>query len=194
MRKIARYRHLNTDLLACPVQCSHPNHSFIFTAGVLLALSFAPGCQSKLDRADTKAGSSRQSGDPEATDMIARVKDVSVSRLEKGLPVVRFEDWVRVNAGPDWTITWIFTQAPKNAVNQTVDFPDSVDVRGDTKDGRYFRLSVGTTTTSANQVLLFWLSGAANVQHRWVGLQHLSQLPKILHHASQSSHTLKGQN
>lgn len=105
---------------------------------------------------------------------------------QRGLPAVRFEDWVRDNAGPEWTITWSFTQGPKNESNHALDFPDSVDVRGDTKDGRYFRLSIGTTT-NANQLLVFWLNGAANVQHGWVGLQHLSQLPRSLHRASQSS-------
>jgi hypothetical protein len=110
------------------------------------------------------------------------VKDVSASRLEKGLPTVRFEDWVRVNAGPDWTIRWSFTEGGKDAAANVLD-SGSVDVRGDTKEGRYFRLSIGTTTTQ-NQILLFWLSGAVNVQHRWVGLKHLSQLPQLLHHAS----------
>jgi hypothetical protein len=138
-----------------------------------------------------QAGSYRESTDPQTADLIARVKDVSASRLDRELPTVRFEDWVRVNAGPDWTITWGFTKGPKDAANH-IDFPDSVDVHGDTKDGRYFRLSIGTTT-NANRVLLFWLSGAANVQHRWVGLEHLSQLPRLLHHASQSSHISEGQ-
>jgi hypothetical protein len=132
------------------------------------------------------AGSSLESTDPQTADLIARVKDVSASSLERGLPTVRLEDWVRVNAGPDWIITWGFSQGPVPG------FPDSVDVRGDTKDGRYFRLSIGTTTNK-NQVLLFWLSGAANVQHRWVGLEHLSRLPRLLHHPSQSSHNSGGQ-
>jgi hypothetical protein len=139
-----------------------------------------------------QAASPRKSIDPQSADLITRVKDVSASRLERGLPSVRFEDWVRVNAGPEWTITWSFNQRPKSAANQMLDFPDSVDVRGDTKDGRYFRLSIGTTT-NANQVLLFWLSGAANLQHGWVGLEHLSQLPRLLHHSSQNSHTSVGQ-
>jgi len=152
----------------------------LFWACVLTSVVFA------------QAGPSRESTDPQIADLIARVKDVSVSRLEKGLPAVRFEDWVRANAGPDWTITWGFTQGPKNEANHMLDFPDSVDVRGDTKDGRYFRLSIGTAT-NANQVLLFWLSGAANVQHRWVGLEHLSQLSRLLHNASRSSHTSEGQ-
>ena len=52
-----------------------------------------------------QAGSSRESTDPHTADLIARVKDVSASSLERGLPTVRFEDWVRENAGPDWTIT-----------------------------------------------------------------------------------------
>ena len=160
--------------------------SFNSTAGVLLALSLLLSCQPKLDRGGARPGSSLESTDPPTADLVARVKDVSASRLERGLPTVRFEDWVRVNAGPDWNITWGFSQGRKDAA---LDFPDSVDVRGDTKDGRYFRLSIGTTTTKANQVVLFWLSGAANVQHRWVGLEHLSQLPRLLHHASQSSHT-----
>ena len=103
------------------------------------------------------------------------------------MPTVRFEDWMRANAGPEWNITWGFSQGAKNA-----GFPDSVDVRGDTKDGRYFRLSIGTTT-NANQVLLFWLSGAANLQHRWVGLEHLSQLPRLLHNAGQRSHSSEAQ-
>ncbi len=139
-----------------------------------------------------QAGSSRESTDAQTADLIARVKDAPASRLQRGLPTVRFEDWVRVNAGPDWTLTWGFTQGPKNAANHMLDFPDSVDVRGDTKDGRYFRLSIGTTM-NANQILLFWLSGAANVQHRWVGLEHLSQLPPLLHHASQRPHISEGQ-
>jgi hypothetical protein len=139
-----------------------------------------------------QAGSSRESTDSQTADLIARVKDVSVSTLEKGLPTIRFEDWVRENAGPDWTITWRFSRASEELHSSGFDFPGSVDVRGDTKDGRYFRLSIGTAT-NANQVLLFWHSGAANVQHRWVGLEHLSQLPRLLHHASQSSHTSQAQ-
>ena len=112
------------------------------------------------------------------------VKDVSASSLERGLPAVRFEDWVRVNTGPDWTIIWGFTQGGKDVANHVLD-SGSVDVRGDTKDGRYFRFSIGTTTTS-DKVFVFWLNGAANVHHRWVGLKHLSQLPRLLGHASQS--------
>jgi hypothetical protein len=173
------------------VSRSRPNRLFISRVGVLLAFALSLSCQSKLDPAGAKARSSRESTDSQTADLIARVKDVSVSRLERGLPTVRFEDWLRVNAGPDLTITWALSQGPKNAANQMLDFPDSVDIRGDTKDGRYFRLSIGTTT-NANQVLLFWLSGAANVQHRWVGLEHLSQLPRLLHHASQSSHASEG--
>jgi hypothetical protein len=138
-----------------------------------------------------QTGPSRESTDSQTADLIARVKDVSVSRLEKGLPAVRFEDWVRENTGPDWTITWNFNRATKVHASG-LDFIGSVDVRGDTKDGRYFRLSIGTATND-NQVLLFWHSGAANVQHKWVGLQHLSQLPRSLHHTSPSSHTSPGQ-
>ena len=134
-----------------------------------------------------QGGSSRESTDPQTADLIARVKGISASSLERRLPAVRFEDWVRTNAGPDWTITWGFTEGVK-----TAGFPDTVDVRGDTKDGRYFRLSIGTTTTT-NQVVLFWLSGAANVQHRWVGLEHLSQLPRFLHNAGQRTHTSEAQ-
>jgi len=133
------------------------------------------------------AGSSQESTDPKTADLIARVIDVPASMLDKGLPAVRFEDWVRENAGPDWTITWRFSRATE-VQSSGFDFPGSVDARGDTKDGRYFRLSIGTAT-NANQVLLFWHSGAVNVQKRWVGLEHLSQLPRLLHHASQSSHT-----
>lgn len=137
------------------------------------------------------AGSSRESTDPQTAELIARVKDVSASNLEKRLPAVRFEDWVRENAGPDWTITWRFSPAPE-VQSSGFDFHGSVDARGDTKDGRYFRVSIGTAT-NANQVLLFWHSGAVNVQNRWVGLEHLSQLPPLLHHASQSTHTSAGQ-
>lgn len=129
-----------------------------------------------------QAGSSRESTNAQTADLVARVKSVSASSLERKLPTVRLEDWVRANAGPEWTISWGFSEGAKEA-----GFPDTVDVRGDTKDGRYFRLSIATTTT-ANQVVLFWLSGAANVQHRWVGLQHLSQLPRFLHNAGQRSH------
>lgn len=137
------------------------------------------------------AGSSRGSTDLQTADLIARVKDVSASKLDKGLPAIRFEDWVRENAGPDWTIRWGFTQGGKDVANHVLD-SGSVDVRGDTQDGRYFRVSIGTTTTTDN-VFLFWLNGAANVHHRWVGLEHLSQLPQVLHHVSQSSHTSAGQ-
>ena len=170
---------------------SQPNRLFIPTAGVLVALTLSLSCQSKLNKPGPEARSSRESTDPKTLDPIARVKDVPASSLEKGLPAVRFEDWVRDSAGPDWTITWSSTPGPKNESNHALDFPDSVDVRGDTKDGRYFRLSIGTTT-NANQVFVFWLNGAANVQHGWVGLQHLSQLPRSLHRASQSSHTSAG--
>jgi hypothetical protein len=136
------------------------------------------------------AGSPRESTDAQTADLIARVKDVSASNLEKGLPAVRFEDWVRENAGPDWTISWGFTQGGKDIANHVLD-SGSVDVRGDTKDGRYFRVSIGTTTTS-DKVFLFWINGAANVHQRWVFLEHLSQLPRLLHRASQSSHTSAG--
>ena len=166
---------------------SQPQIAFITAAGVLLALSLSLSCESKQDKADAKARSSLGSIDQQTADLIARVKDVSAARLERSLPSVRFEDWVRANTGPDWTITWAFSQGPKNEANHMLDFPDSVDVRGDTKDGRYFRLSIGTSR-NANQVLLFWLSGAANVQHRWVGLEHLSQLPRLLERAGQSPH------
>jgi len=134
---------------------------------------------------------SRESTDLQTADLIARVKDVSASKLDKGLRPIRFEDWVRENAGPDWTISWGFTQGGKDVANHVLD-SGSVDVRGDTKDGRYFRVSIGTTTTS-DKVLLFWLSGAANVNHRWVGMEHLGQLPRLLHHSSQASHTSAGQ-
>ncbi len=133
-----------------------------------------------------QTGPSREAPDPHTAELIARVKDVSVSRLERGLPEVRLEDWVRQNVGPDWAVTWRFTEGPKNPSNHALDFPDSVEVRGDTKDGRYFRLSIGAATTT-NQVVLFWQSGALNVQHKWVGVQHLSQLPRALHRASQSA-------
>jgi hypothetical protein len=170
-----------------------PNRSFISAAGPLLALSLSLSCQSKLDRAGATARSSQESTDPTTADLIARVKDVSASKLDKGLPAVRFEDWVRENAGPDWIITWSFSRAYQ-VQSSGFDFPGSVDVRGDTKDGRYFRLSIGTAT-NANQVLLFWHSGAVNVSRTkvWVGLVHLSQLPRLLHHASQSSHTSEEQ-
>jgi len=170
---------------------SQPDRSFISAAVVLLALSLSIFCQSKLDRAGATAPASRQSADPKIADLIALVKDVSASSLERGLPAVRFEDWMRVNTGPDWTISWGFNQGGKDVANHVLD-SGRVDVRGDTKDGRYFRLSIGTTTTS-DKVLVFWLNGAANVQHRWVGLEHLSQLPRLLGHASQSSHTSNGQ-
>jgi hypothetical protein len=165
-----------------------PNRAFISAVGALLALGLSLSCQSKPDKADANAHAPQGSTDSQAADLIAAVKDVSASRLEKGLPVVRFEDWLRVNSGPDWTTTWSFSQNSKNAPN----FPDSVDIRGDTKDGRYFRFSIGTTT-NANHVLLFWLNGAVNVQHKWVGLEHLSQLPRLLHPATQNSHSSDGQ-
>lgn len=135
-----------------------------------------------------QAGSARESTDAQTADLVARVKDVSPSKLERGLPEGRFEDWVRATAGPDWTITWSFSQGPKNPTNHALDFPDSVDVRGDTKDGRYFRLSIGTTI-NANQVFLFWLSGSVNVQQKWVGVQHLSQLPRALNTTGQKAHS-----
>ena len=191
MNEIAPYRQLNSELLACPVSRSQPSRTFISTAGVLLALSLSLSCHSKPTGQPEKARSSGESTDSQAADLIARVKDVSASNLEKGLPTVRFEDWVRENAGPDWTTTWRFNRADE-LHSSGLDFIGSVDVRGDAKDGRYFRLSIGTAT-NANQVLLFWHSGAANVQHRWVGLEHLSQLPRFLHHARQSSHTSEGQ-
>lgn len=170
---------------------SQPNRSLISTAGALLALSLSLSCHSKPTVQAQKAPSSGESTDSQTADLIARVKDVSVSRLDKGLPTVRLEDWLRENAGPDWTTTWRFTRADELHASG-LDFIGSVDVRGDTKDGRYFRVSIGTAT-NANQILLFWHSGAANVQHRWVGLQHLSQLPRVLHPVSQSSHTSEGQ-
>ena len=131
---------------------------------------------------------SRVSIDASAADRIAKVKDVPASSLQVGLPVARFEDWVRATAGPDWTVSWSFSQGLKNAANHALDFPDSVDVRGDTKDGRYFRLSIGATT-NANQVLLFWLGGSAKIQQRWVGLEHLSQLPRVLHKTIANAHS-----
>jgi hypothetical protein len=174
------------------VSRSEPNRLLISTASVLVALSLSLSCQSKLNKPGPEASSSRESTDSQAADLITRVKDAPASSFEKKLPTVRFEDWVRENAGPDWTITWSFTQGPKNEANHAYDFPDSVDIRGDTKDGQYFRLSIGATT-NANQTILFWLSGAANVQRGWVGLQHLSQLPRVLHRVGQSSHTSAGQ-
>jgi len=173
------------------VSRSQPNRLFLPTAGVLVALTLSLSCQSKLDKPGPEARSSRESTDPQTLDLIAKVKDVPASNLERGLPAVRLEDWVRDSAGPDWTITWSFTQGPKNESNHALYFPDSVDVGGDTKDGRYFRISIGTTTNT-NQVLVFWLNGAVNLQHGWVGLQHLSQLPRSLHRASQSPHTSAG--
>jgi len=130
-----------------------------------------------------QAGSSRETPNPQAAELIARVKDVSASRLEKGLPAVRFEDWVRSTAGPDWSISWIFSQGAKNA-----GFPDCVDIRGVTKDDRYFRLSVGTTM-NANQVFLFWVDGAAKLRQKWVGLEHLSQLPRLPSGVGQKVHS-----
>ena len=115
----------------------------------------------------------------------------STAALHQSPPAGRARLRLRENAGPDWTTTWRFSQATE-LHSSGLDFIGSVDVRGDTKDGRYFRLSIGTAT-NANQVLLFWHSGAANVQHRWVGLERLSQLPRLLRHASQSSHTSEGQ-
>lgn len=97
------YRHLDSELLACPVSRSQPNRSFISTAGALLALSLSLSCHSKPTGQAQKARSSGESTDSQTADLIARVKDVSASRLEKGLPTVRFEDWLRENAGPDWT-------------------------------------------------------------------------------------------
>jgi len=188
---MACYRHLGSELLACPVSRAQPNRSLISTAGILLALSLSLSCHSKPTGQAQKARSSGESTDSETADLIAKVKDVSASKLDKGLPPIRLEDWVRENAGPDWTIRWGFTQGGKDVANHVLD-SGSVDVRGDTKDGRYFRVSIGTTTTSDN-VFLFWLNGAANVHHRWVGLEHLSQLPQLLHHVSQSSHTSAGQ-
>ena len=188
---MACYQHLDSELLACAVSCSQPKRSIIFAACVLLALSLSLSCQSKLDSAGAKVPSSPESTDAQNANLIARVKDASVSGLEKGLPTVRFEDWLRENSGPDWTISWSFTQGAKDPAAHVLD-SGSVDVHGDTKDGRYFRLSIGTTTTT-DRVLLFWLSGAANVQHRWVGLEHLGQLPRLLHHVSQSSHTSERQ-
>lgn len=173
------------------MSCSQPNRPLISAACVLLALSLSFSCQSRLDSAGAKVPSSPESTDAQNAGLIARVKDASVSGLEKGLPTVRFEDWLRENSGPDWTISWSFTQGAKDPAAHVLD-SGSVDVRGDTKDGRYFRLSIGTTTTT-DRVLLFWLSGAANVQHRWVGLEHLGQLPRLLHRASQSSHTSERQ-
>jgi hypothetical protein len=173
------------------VSRSQPNRLFTPTASVLVALTLSLSCQSKLNKPGPEASSSRESTDPQTLDLIAWVKDVPASNLERGLPSVRFEDWVRDNAGPEWTITWSFTQGPKNESNHALDFPDSVDVRGDTKDGRYFRLSIGTTK-NANQVLVFWLNGAVNAHHGWVGLQHLGQFPRSLHRASQSSHASAG--
>ena len=167
---------------------SQPNRLFIPTAGVLVALTLSLSCQSKVNKPGPEARSSRESADSQTLDLISKVKDVPASSLERGLPAVRLEDWVRDNAGPDWTITWSLTQGPKNESNHALDFPDSVDIRGDTKDGRYFRLSIGAST-NANQVFVYWLNGAANIQHGWVGLQHLSQLPRSLHRASQRSHT-----
>jgi hypothetical protein len=137
------------------------------------------------------SSSSPESTNSQTADLIARVKDASASKLEKGLPPVRFEDWVLQNTGPDWTISWGFTQGGKDVANHVLD-SGSVDVRGDTKDGRYFRVSIGTTTTS-DKVFLFWLNGAANVDQRWVGLEHLSQLPRLLHHARGGSHNSAGQ-
>ena len=180
-------RHLNSELLAYPMPRSHNHHSFITTAGLLLVVSLSLSCQSRLESPGTNAPPSRESSDRQTADLIASVKDLSVSKIEKGLPTARFEDWVRENAGPDWTITWAFREGPKGT-----QIPDSVDVRGDTKDGRYFRLSIGTTT-NANRVFLFWLDGAVNVQHKWVFLEHLSQLPRMLHHGGQRSHTSDGQ-
>lgn len=187
----ASYRHLDSELLACSVSRSQFDRSFISTAGVLLALSLSLSCYSKPTGQAQKARSSGESTDSQGAELIAKVKDVPASRLENALPTVRFEDWVRENAGPDWTTTWSFNRA-EELHSSGLDFIGSVDVRGDTKDGRYFRLSIGTAT-NANQVLLFWHSGAANVQHRWVVLEHLSELPRLLHHANQSPHTSEGQ-
>jgi hypothetical protein len=142
--------------------------------------------------APNSAGSSQESTDPQTADLIARVKDMSASKLEKGLPEVRFEDWVRENAGSDWAITWGFSRSDE-VQSSGFKFSGSVDARGDAKDGQYFRLSIGTAT-NANQVLLFWHSGAVNIHNKWIGLEHLSQLPQLLHHASEGPHTSKGQN
>jgi hypothetical protein len=134
-----------------------------------------------------QASSARELPDAQIADLIARVKDVQASKLERGLPAIRFEDWVQARAGADAkSVSWTFRRGPASAMNN-MGFPDCVDVHAMTKDGRSFFLSIGVST-DADQIMLFWLGGAVNLQHKSISLDHLSQLPRLLLTASQNSH------
>ena len=123
----------------------------------------------------------------QTADLIAKVKNVPVSSLHRGLPAIRFEDWVKARAGADaQSVSWTFRRGPAEFRNSMA-LPDCVDVHAMTKDGRTFWLSIGVNTNT-NRTILFWHHGAVNVQKKSVSLEHLSQLPRLLGEADQKSH------
>jgi len=116
--------------------------------------------------------------------LIARVKQVQVSQLDRNLPPISFEKWLQVEAGADAKFHWEVNDCGEQtgtAPDRGRDFPVCVEADAAMKDGRsiVIMIAVGSSKKSpAGKPALYFAQ--LITPHETINVRELSDFPAAL--------------
>jgi hypothetical protein len=122
------------------------------------------------------------------TKLIALVKSTPVSLLDRALPAVRFNQWLRTEAGPDGRYQWEVNDCGEQtgAPGQNPEeIPTCVEADAWLKDGREIVIMIGVeeprkgNAAGEKETLVFSFGLLVTARER-IDLKHLSDLPAAL--------------
>lgn len=81
--------------------------------------------------------------DAQVSDLITSVRTLTASKLDRKLPAIPFEEWLRTEAGPGARLSWAFDSGGG--------MPDRVEINIALQDGRSIYLLVTVAAKSSRQ-------------------------------------------
>jgi hypothetical protein len=121
-------------------------------------------------------------GSAQIVELIARVKNMPVSKLDAALPATRLEDWLQTQAGPDGRIGWDFRSS--DVVDIQARFPDCVEVDATLKDGRSFFVLIDVGPKGQHP--RFYSADVITSKNHMADVHRLSDLPRVLRKTNQN--------
>jgi len=113
--------------------------------------------------------------------LIEQVKQMPVSRLDRGLPRVSFAKWLQAEAGPDARISWVLRYAKATATDGGRDFPTCVEADAMMETGRSIVILIGVGGPGkVGDRKPFVYRADLMDQHDSIGLNHLRDIPAAL--------------
>jgi len=124
--------------------------------------------------------------DAEVVELIAQVKQTSVSQLDSSLPRMSLARWLRVEVGPHARIGWALRYAQATGTEDEDDFPTCVEINVVREDGWSVTIFIGIGTHGKVRDIKpfvfsadLWKPDQSNGDES-IGVDRLSDLPAAL--------------